>query len=157
MDLLPTFITMAGASLPDDRTLDGHDISPLLLGEPDAESPYEAFYYHTETHLDAVRSGPWKLVFPRPGRDDAEWLVSKSGNFLGEILRPVEELELYNLEDDIGESHNLRDLHPEVVARLERLAESARQELGDYDRIGKGVRFFEDGPRWPRRQKWITH
>ena len=29
MDLLPTFIKMAGAELPGDRTLDGRDISPL--------------------------------------------------------------------------------------------------------------------------------
>ncbi len=29
-------------------------------------------------------------------------------------------------------------------------------ELGDHDRIGRGVRFFEDGPRWPRRQAWLT-
>ena len=157
MDLLPTFIAMAGASLPADRTLDGRDISPLLLGEPDAKSPHEAFYYYTETQLDAVRSGPWKLVFPRPGRDDTEWLLSKTGNFLGEILQPVKELSLYNLESDIGERRNVSGEHPDVVARLETLAESARDELGDYDRIGAGVRFFEDGAKWPNRKRWITH
>ena len=156
MDLLPTFIAMAGASLPADRTLDGRDLSPLLLGEPGAMSPHEAFYYYTETHLDAVRSGPWKLVFPRPGRDETEWLLSKGGAFIGELLRPVTELTLYNLADDIGERRNVRDDHPEVVARLTRLAEAAREELGDYDRIGAGVRFFEQGPKWPRRQQWTT-
>ena len=155
MDLLPTFIRMAGAELPADRTLDGRDIGPLMRGEPGAESPHEAFYYYRETHLDAVRSGPWKLVFPRPGRNESEWLLSKGGAFLGEILEPVTELALYNLESDIGETVNVVADHPEVVERLTVLADAAREELGDYDRIGSGVRFFEDGPKWPRRQEWI--
>lgn len=156
MDLLPTFIAMAGAELPSDRTLDGRDISPLLRGEPGAKSPHEAFYYYRETHLDAVRSGPWKLVFPRPGRDESEWLLSKGGAFIGELLEPVEQLELYNLEDDVGETTNVASEHPDVVARLEALAEKARAELGDHDRIGSGVRFFEEGPKWPRRQQWLN-
>ena len=156
MDLLPTFIAMAGAELPSDRTLDGRDISPLMLGEPGAKSPHEAFYYYRETHLDAVRSGQWKLVYPRPGRDESEWLLSRGGAFLGEILEPVKELELYNLESDIGEQNNVAAQHPDVVERLTALADKARAELGDYDRIGSGVRFFEDGPKWSRRRKWIT-
>ena len=156
MDLLPTFIAMAGAELPSDRTLDGRDISPLMLGEPGAKSPHEAFYYYRETHLDAVRSGQWKLVYPRPGRDESEWLLSRGGAFLGEILEPVTELELYNLESDIGEQNNVAAQHPDVVERLTALADKARAELGDYDRIGSGVRFFEDGPKWSRRRKWIT-
>ena len=155
MDLLPTFIAMADAELPSDRTLDGRDISALMLGEDGAKSPHEAFYYYRETHLDAVRSGPWKLVFPRPGRNESGWLLSKGGAFVGELLEPVEELALYNLVDDIGETKNVATDHPEVVARLEALADKAREELGDHDRIGSGVRFFEDGPKWPRRQQWL--
>ena len=155
MDLLPTFIGMAGAQLPADRTLDGRDIGPLMRGEPGASSPHEAFYYYRETHLDAVRSGSWKLVFPRPGRDESEWLLSKGGAFLGELLEPVTELSLYNLAADIGEQNNVAAENPEVVERLTALADRAREELGDHDRIGTGVRFFEDGPKWPRRQAWM--
>lgn len=156
MDLLPTFIRMAGAELPADLTLDGRDIASLMRGELGAKSPHEAFYYYRETHLDAVRSGPWKLVFPRPGRDESEWLLSKGGAFLGELLEPVTELSLYNLETDIGEQNNVAAENPDAVARLTALADRAREELGDYDRIGTGVRFFEDGPKWPRRQQWMT-
>ena len=155
MDLLPTFIELAGGQLPSDRTIDGKDISPLMFGEAGAQSPHEAFYYYRETHLDAVRSGPWKLVFPRPGRDDSEWLLSKSGAFLGELLEPVTELELYNLEADIGETTNVADQHREIVESLTELAQRAREELGDHQRIGSGVRFFEEGTKWPRRQQWI--
>ena len=59
-------------------------------------------------------------------------------------------------ETDVGERHDVAADHPEVVERLTALAERARAELGDHDRIGSGVRFFEDGPKWPRRQLWIT-
>ncbi len=55
---------------------------PFLRGEEGAASPHEAFYYYTETHLDAVRSGRWKLVFPRPGLLESEWLLFKNGAFL---------------------------------------------------------------------------
>ena len=156
MDLLPTFIRLAGAKLPTDRTLDGRDISPLMLGEPEAKSPHEAFYYYRETRLDAVRSGPWKLVFPRPSLEESDWLLSRGGAFLGEYREAVPELSLFNLETDIGETSNVADQNPEVVERLTLLANTARTELGDYDRMGTGVRFFEEGPKWPRRQKWMT-
>jgi arylsulfatase A len=45
MDLLPTFAELAGGQSPQDRKIDGHDISPLIYSEPDATSPYESFLY----------------------------------------------------------------------------------------------------------------
>jgi len=57
MDFLPTFARLAGAQVPADRTIDGHDIRPLLFGQEGAKSPYEAFYYYCMEQLQAVRSG----------------------------------------------------------------------------------------------------
>lgn len=59
MDFLPTLAHLAAAHVPDDRAIDGHNISTLLLGETDARSPYEAFFYYgTGDHnLHAVRAG----------------------------------------------------------------------------------------------------
>lgn len=155
MDLLPTFISMAGAKPPADRTLDGYDISPILLGEPGAESPREAFYYYWETHMHAVRSGDWKLVFPREGLKDNPYLLERTKAFRGEIDEPVTELSLYNLATDVGETTNVAAENPDVVERLQALAEKGRNELGDYDRVGRGVRFWDEGPKWPNRQKWM--
>src|SRR4051812_4782499 len=64
IDLLPTFAKIARAKLPELR-LDGKDIGPLLRGEPGAKSPQEAYYFYWGEHLQAVRSGNWKLYFPR--------------------------------------------------------------------------------------------
>ncbi len=75
--------------------------------------------------------------------------------FEGAEFDAVAELALYGLAADFGETRNVAAEHPAVVERLQALAEAARRELGDYDRIGSGVRFFEEGPRWPNRAKWL--
>ncbi len=116
MDLLPTFAALAGAKLPSNHRLDGHDIRPLLFGEPDAVSPHDAFFYYHGNELQAVRAGSWKL----------------------HVLRR----ELYDLENDMGEIRNCLADHPAIAARLDALAQSAREDLGDSARglTGAGCR-----------------
>ena len=129
MDLLPTFAFLAGGEPPRDRTLDGHDIRPLLFGAPGAKSPYEAFYYYYMEQLQAVRSGDWKLYLP---------VETKWQNLRGPG-KPAEAA-LYDLKNDLRETTNLAAARPEVVARLLELADQARVELGDAGRRGKGQR-----------------
>ncbi|HUX17165.1 MAG TPA: arylsulfatase, partial [Phycisphaerae bacterium] len=52
------------------------------------------------------------------------------------------ELALYDLRADIGESTNVADTHPDVVKRIEALADAARKDLGDSARKiqGEGLR-----------------
>jgi len=57
---------------------------------------------------------------------------------------------LYDLEADLGETTDVAGANPQVVAGLMAVAESAREDVGDYNRIGKGARFFDPGPRRPR-------
>jgi len=56
---------------------------------------------------------------------------------------------LFDLEADIGETTDVADQHPEVVERLLQLAEQIREDVGDYDRIGKHQRFFDPGEPRP--------
>ncbi len=129
MDLMPTFANLAGAEMPDDRTTDGRDIGPLLLGKPGAKSPHEAFFYYAMDQLQAVRSGKWKL-----------YLALKAKRVgLGSKTQPCV-ARLYDLKADLGETTNLADKHPDVVQRLTHYAESAREDLGDVGRPGKGQR-----------------
>jgi arylsulfatase A-like enzyme len=158
MDLLPTFIELAGAQLPADRVIDGRSIASLMLGEDGARTPHEAFYYYYENQLEAVRSGQWKLVPPRPARAESPWLESHRNigkNFEGPGFDAVASLSLYDLAADIGEQTNVADQHPEVVQRLQALLATARADLGDRDRIGAGVRFYEEGEKWPNRAEWL--
>ncbi len=110
MDFLPTLVGLAGGTVPDDKPIDGKDIAPLLRGQDGACSPHEAFFYYHCGRLEAVRSGKWKLHIRKKE---------------GEIA------ELYDLVADVGETRDLYDQHPDVVARLTELAEGARQDLGD--------------------------
>lgn len=106
MDFLPTFARLAGTDAPDDRVIDGRDILPLMT-DPGAETPHEAMLFHRGYHLDAVRSGRWKLHVDRD--------------------------ELYDLEADVAESRNVIDDHPNVVRRLRALSDPAAADLGEGD------------------------
>jgi len=140
IDLLPTIASLVGAKLPE-HTIDGKNIWPLLSGEPNAKNPHHALYFYYQTNeLQALRSGKWKMVFPhaynsltgKPGQDGhpSGYSRVKCG------------LELYDLEDDVGERKNVIDKHPDVVKELQVLAELARQDLGDSltSRKGRNVR-----------------
>ena len=148
MDLLPTFAAMSGAELPKERKLDGRDISPLLLGEPEAGSPHEAIYHYAFTHLQAVRCGKWKLVLPRPAKPP--WC-----SWSARMIDGVPEPQLYDLENDVGEQQDVSAQNPEILQRLLQLAERGREDLGDYDRVGTGQRFFDQGPKRPESARWI--
>lgn len=136
MDLLPTIAALAGGERPPHK-IDGHDIRPLLLGEEGAKSPYEAFYYYWDNGLDAIRSGPWKLHFPHAYRS-LTGTPGKDGQ-PGGYTQARTELALYNLESDVGERENVAEKHPDVVARLQKLAEAARADLGDAHQKRQGA------------------
>jgi len=119
LDVLPTFAKLAGAEAPTDRIIDGKDIWPLMAGAEGAKTPHEAFFYYRGYGLEAVRSGQWKLHLSRKvggGKD-----------------KPAQTLPvaLYDLEADIGEKNNLAPAHPDVVQRLEDLAQRCREDIGD--------------------------
>lgn len=140
IDILPTLVTLAGGKVDADRKIDGLSIAPLLMGEPNAKTPHEAFYYYWDRGLEAVRSGPWKLHFPHPYRTLTGEL-GRDGK-PGPYKQARTEKVLFNMTDDVGEQHDVSQQQPEVVARLEKLAAIARADLGDtfQKATGSGVR-----------------
>jgi arylsulfatase A len=130
MDLLPTFARLAGSQPPQDRIIDGHDIRPLIFGEPGAKTPYDAFYYYAQDQLQAIRSGPWKLFLPLE-------TYSRHPHFRkGQQPEPL----LFHVVDDVGSTNNVARQHPEQVRRLTALAEIAKADLGDLGRPGANQR-----------------
>jgi arylsulfatase A-like enzyme len=146
MDIFPTFAGLAGASLPQDRTIDGKDIFPLISGRT-RKSPHDEYFFYCYTHLHGVRSGRWKLVLPRPARP--QWM-----SWWARMIDEVKDLQLFDLKTDIGETTNMAGEHPEIVKRLMESIEYAREELGDCDRLGSGARFFDPGPKRPDIKKY---
>tara|TARA_B100000029_G_scaffold344557_1_gene336981 strand:- start:81 stop:584 length:504 start_codon:yes stop_codon:yes gene_type:complete len=109
MDFFATLSHIAGAELPDDRFIDSKNIYPLMT-DTSAKSETDCFAYYSRNELQAVRCGDWKLHLWRKK----------------EVVK-----ELYNLRDDIGESTNVYDQHPELVAEMEAKAQRLREDIGD--------------------------
>ncbi|RMF93222.1 MAG: arylsulfatase [Planctomycetota bacterium] len=142
IDILPTMAYLIGGELPQDRIIDGKNIWPLMAGEPGAKTPHEAYYYYWGRHLQAIRSGKWKLHFPHKYRSMEQGGTPGKDGQPGPYVQAEIGLSLFDLEADIGERHNVADAHPEVVARLQALADKARADLGDSatKQQGSGVR-----------------
>ncbi len=120
IDLLPTLVALAGVEVPAQPTIDGCDISALLLGEAQ-QSPRDVHYYFFGYNLQAVRQGPWKLAFA-PQKENSG--AKPDGGVT------TSELRLYNLEEEIGERTNLADRHPEIVKRLKDIADRMDAAVG---------------------------
>lgn len=134
MDFLPTITHLAGGQIPNNILLDGKDIRPLMLGDTNARTPYEAFFYYRQNNLEAVRVGKWKLH------------VSKD---------TLAVRELYDLENDIGETTNVYNYHPMIVRKLEAYIERCRADLGDEAANIKGQNIREIGR--VKHPKTLTH
>jgi len=103
LDILPTFLELAGIEPPKDRILDGVSMVPMLLGK--GESRRKVFFYYRGTRLYAVRKGPWKAHFitqagyrDRPHHHDPPWL--------------------FNLDRDPSERFEVSKGHDKVIADL---------------------------------------
>lgn len=114
-DLLPTAARLAGAALPQDRTLDGRDLWPLLSGASE-RSPHEHFHYlggsaqPTAVQYRGLRDDRWKLT------------VTITDHRLAAA-------ELYDLHNDVGEKFDRLKQHPEIAARLLPAAQAFYDEL----------------------------
>jgi len=152
LDVLPTFAALADAeaAVPTDRVIDGEDIRHLFHGDFDKADPDKTFFYYLRVQLQAVRQGQWKLHLPRDS--NIPGLVPFGIN---RHIAPIDRKDftqpfLVNLDTDLGETTNLASENPKVVEKLLSLAEHIREDLGDHDRVGKNMRFYDLGPDQPR-------
>lgn len=93
LDLLPTFVSVAGGDVSAIKDLDGVNLLPYLE-KSNEEKPHETLYWKKENR-GAIRHGDYKLIrFPD---------------------RPAE---LYNIEQDISEVNDLASQNPEKVKEM---------------------------------------
>ncbi|MEO2144258.1 MAG: sulfatase, partial [Flavobacteriaceae bacterium] len=130
IDWLPTFASVTNSSLSENK-IDGKNIWEVLINKT-KNSPHEAlfFYYHVNS-LHAVRYGDWKMYFPHRYRT----LNGRKGRNDGIPIKyeyvDLEQKELYDLAKDPSETKNLYQEFPEVVKKIEALADIKRSEIGD--------------------------
>ncbi len=96
-DLIATCADLIGTKLPDDAGEDSVSILPALL-EKTTQPIRETTIQQAMTPDVAIRQGSWKLIIFQKG-DPA----------------------LFNLDEDIGETQNIANQHPEVVEKLSAL------------------------------------
>ncbi len=116
MDLFSTFSTMAGIKLPDNRILDGVNLSETLFNRKPSQR--KSVLYYRGTELYAVRLGDFKAHFITQGA---------YGEF-GERQEHNPPL-LYNLNFDPGEQFNVAEEHPEIIEQISVLVKEHRSNL----------------------------
>ena len=98
---------------------------------PDATPRTSFLFYYRKNSLEAVRDGRYKLVFAHPGRS-YEAFPPGNGGRPGKVAEGHEfPLALYDMRRDPGERYDVQNQHPEVVEELMRIADAAREDLGD--------------------------
>ncbi|RKY06723.1 MAG: sulfatase, partial [Planctomycetota bacterium] len=109
-DFLPTAADLAKTSVPDN--IDGISVLPLICGEKqNTANRFMYWEYFESGHIQiAVR---WR-------------------NFKAVRLKPGAPLELYNLDEDIGESTNIAEKHPQIIAMIEKWLTTARTESANW-------------------------
>jgi arylsulfatase A-like enzyme len=101
MDFFPTILELAGLPLQPALHFDGVSLLPLLKGAATIEHPplvwhYPHYHGSTWTPGAAIRDGDWKLI----------------------EFYEFDQVELYNLRDDVGELHDLSVAQPQKTAEL---------------------------------------
>ncbi len=118
IDYYPTLLDMLGIASSAGQRFDGISIVPAVLGEPFRR---DALYGHFPHYNPAVpcrpaswvRCGAWKLIR----------FYELDNNFPNRI-------ELYNLDEDLAEMHNLAEQHPKIARRLESMLDRHLAETG---------------------------
>ena len=117
-DLFPTIVNLA--KIEGDFDFDGISIAPLWKGETIAPrplfwrngglSPYEPSLENGKDVPKALRQGKWKLV-AQPG---------------------YQKIELFDLESDIAEKHNLASEHPERTQKMKQQLQTWEHKMLTY-------------------------
>lgn len=102
-DMLPTFCELAGAKTPSNT--DGISMTATLFGHPDQQKQHEYLYweFYERGGKRAARFCKWKAI-------QRNLQKAKPG--------PIQ---IFNLDKDLAEQHDLADDHPEMVAKAKKI------------------------------------
>ena len=121
LDLLASLAALTRQAVPAGQATDSSNVLPALLGQ----SRQGRTSLVEEARVLAIVDGPWKLIdrSQRPGAHPAAGELHLGGGAEARQDKlspyPTAPLELYNLETDPYESHNVAANHPEIVHRLQ--------------------------------------
>jgi hypothetical protein len=119
-DLMATCADILDVKLTEDAGEDSVSILSLLRGKK--RHVRDAIVSHSINGRFAIRDQRWKLMLC-PG--SGGWGSPKDDEAVGQGLPPVQ---LYDMDEDIGEQRNLESEFPKIVEELTRLLEKYVQE-----------------------------
>ncbi len=155
MDVFATVLQATGAKMPDNRTLDGRDLLPVLAAG--ASSPHDYLVGHQSSRLATIRDARWKLHVLKPSAinlkpgPDGRWLDPRAPDGVT-ILAPFEQynldagpglatgdapvpMQLFDLQSDPGEQADIAARHPEEVRRLKAAFDAINREVPAVDEV----------------------
>jgi len=110
VDMYPTLLKLAGASLEQPLALDGKDAWPTIAGGK--PSPHEEILLNVTPYNGAIRCGDWKLI--HNGKLGANYTDPRPS---------ADTFELFNLADDPYEKNDLSEKNPQKLRELKRRLE----------------------------------
>jgi arylsulfatase A-like enzyme len=111
VDLYPTLLRAGGAATKPDQKVDGLDQTDALLGGASPRDRVFCHFPHGNATRDAVMDGFYAGTYVRNG----DWKLIR---FYGRNDDGTDELELYNLKEDLGERRNLAKEQPALAQEL---------------------------------------
>ena len=114
-DVMPTLAAFAEAKTP--QHTNGINVLPLFKGEP-LDTDNRLLYWEFTGKQRAARKGDWKVV----------------------SVKKDTPLELYNIREDMTESNNLAETHPDIVAAFEREMRQIRTPSPNWPIEGESIR-----------------
>ena len=106
MELLPTRCAAAGVTLPADYKGDGENLLDAFNGK----------------EITRARPNFWEWRGPNPEPDWWPRLAVREGDWKLAMTYDAKRVELHQLGNDRAEAKDLSKVHPEIVARLSKLA-----------------------------------
>jgi len=143
-DLMATLAELLSFKLPENAGEDSFSFFPELMGEVDKTAMREAVVHHSIDGSFAIRKEEWKLILS-PG--SGGWSFPRTPD----ELKGLPPMQLYNLENDPGETQNLVDLNQDKVQELKSLLTSYIQN----GRSTLGPAQINDGPAYWEQLNWM--
>ena len=119
VDVLPTLCSLLNLELPQDRMIDGSDLSPLLKGKPKSFKRHQPMFWHLQKSrpIVAMRDGDFSLVA------NPDYEISTSNMFQERWIPRVKDggykdFQLFDLSKDPGQTQNIASDNPELLKKL---------------------------------------